>query len=61
MLNLDVLSGHGRFRAMREERKPKRINSQMPFDSVRCFVNAKPFGFNSSVAGVLNGLRINDD
>jgi hypothetical protein len=46
---------------MREERKPKRINSQMPFDSVRCFVNAKPFGIDAGVAGVLNGLRINDD
>ena len=33
----------------------------MPFDPVGCFVNAETFGINPSVAGVLNGLRVDDD
>ena len=32
----------------------------MPFDPVRCFVNAKAFGIDAGVTGVLNRLRVDD-
>ena len=60
-LNQALVVRCARFRAKSKKRKAKRINSQMPFDPVRCFVNAETFGINSSIAGVLNRLGVDDD
>ena len=60
-INQALIIRCARFRAKSKERKAKRINSQMSFNPVGCFVNAKPFGIDAGIAGVLNGLRIDDD
>ena len=44
-----------------EERKTKRINSQMAFDAIRCFVEAKTFRVDAGGTGIFHRLRVNDD
>ena len=49
------------FRAMGKEGKPKSINGQMPFYAIGCFVETVAFGRYTRIAGILDGLRVNDD
>ena len=46
---------------MREERKSQRIHCQMPFNSIRRFVKAKPLRVHARIASVLHRLRVDDD
>ena len=45
-----------RWRTEREERKAQRIDCQMPLNSVRRFVEAKAFGLDARVTGILHRL-----
>jgi hypothetical protein len=44
-----------------KEGKPQRIDSQMPFDTICCFVMTKPLGRNAGITSVLNSLGVNHD
>lgn len=46
---------------MSEEWKPQSINGKMAFDAIGAFVVTKPFGGNTRVARVFDGLRVNDE
>jgi hypothetical protein len=46
---------------MGKEGKPKSINDQMPFYAIGCFVETVAFGRYTRIAGILDGLRVNDD
>lgn len=46
---------------MSKEGKPKDINGKMPFNSIGGFVETEPFRVHTGIAGILHGLRVNDD
>ncbi len=46
---------------MREEGKAQRIDSQMPLNPIRRFVETEAFRVHTGIAGVLYRLRVNDD
>lgn len=46
---------------MREERKTKGVNSQMPFNAVGGFVKTKAFRLNTGITGIFHGLGVDDD
>ncbi len=52
-LNQPRIVGQIRARAVREEGKPQGINCQMPFDAIRCLVEAESLGLHTSITGVL--------
>ena len=46
---------------MRKERKPKGVNSQMPFYTIGAFVETKTFRLHTGVAGIFHRLGVNYD
>ena len=41
---------------VREERKPQRIDGEMSLNAIGRFVEAKAFGLNTRIAGILHSL-----
>lgn len=46
---------------MSKEGKPKRINSEMPFNPIGCFVETESLRLHTRIASILHRLGVNDD
>ena len=60
-LNQTLIIGYVGRRAVREERESQRIDGQMTLDAIGRFVEAKALGVDTSVAGILHRLRVDDN
>ena len=45
---------------MRKKRQSQRVNGAVPFDAIGALVVTKPFRCNTRIAGILHGLRVDD-
>ena len=52
-LNQSLVVSDVGFGPVSAEGKPQWLDSQMPFDPIRCFVVTKSLGCNTSITGVL--------